>query len=215
MQATACINISTMQKTSLLKGLAALAALAAVGGGAAMATMASADTTTATTTTPPAKTAHPDADWKGGMGVFGTIASVSGNTLTVTGKAKDGTSTTYTVDATNTKIVKAVSGAKPAAATLADLKVGDTVAVRGTVSGTSVTATQIMDGMPPFGKGFAKGFGRGHGPMKPMGVGGKVTAVSGNTLTLSGKNGTTQTVQVQVGDMVNVIHPTTTTTASN
>lgn len=74
-----------------------------------------------------------------GRGVMGTVSAVSGNTLTVTGK--DGK--TYTIDATSAQVNKIVS------LSVSDIKVGDTIGVQGQVSGTSVTAKHIMDGIPP------------------------------------------------------------------
>ncbi len=93
-----------------------------------------------------------------GPGVVGTVSALSGNTLTVLGK--DGTS--YTVDATSAKVSKSVSGAKPTDATVSAIAVGDTVGIQGTVTGTSVVANHIMDGIPPMGEG--RGF-RGKQPV--------------------------------------------------
>ena len=94
---------------------------------------------------------HGGFGWERGAGhmpgVVGTISAVNGNTLTVAGK----NGTTYTVDATNAKIMTFAQGQKPAAGTVASLKVGDTVGIRGTVSGTNVTATSIVDGIPSMG----------------------------------------------------------------
>jgi hypothetical protein len=74
-----------------------------------------------------------------GRGVMGTVSAVSGTTVTVTNA--DGTS--YTVDAASAKVSKIVD------LTVGDIKVGDTIGVMGTVSGTNVTAAHIMDGVPP------------------------------------------------------------------
>lgn len=86
----------------------------------------------------------PFGDRDGKSGVRGTISAVNGTTLTVAGK--DGT--TYTVDASNAKVVTVASGAKPTEATLAALVVGDTVGIHGDVNGTTVTAKHIVDGLP-------------------------------------------------------------------
>lgn len=77
-------------------------------------------------------------------GVFGTVASIDGTTLTVTSKGfgSNTTATTYSVDASTATVTK--SGAT---ASVSDIAVGDTVMVQGTVSGTSVTATAIRDGI--------------------------------------------------------------------
>ena len=104
-----------------------------------------------------------------GHGVMGTVTTVNGSTLTVTEK----NGTVYTVDAANAKVMKGTEGSKPAASTLSSVAVGDTVGVRGTVTGTSVTATDIMDGV----------FGRGpRGGMKnPSGSAASTSASSATT----------------------------------
>jgi hypothetical protein len=130
---------------------------------------------------------------KGGMqdkkpGVVGTVSAVSGNTITVTVKARPnkGSSTTstvvtpvtYTVDASNAKVTK--SGA---ASSVSAIAVGDTVMVQGTVSGTSVTATAIRDGVmtrTPRTSGTT-------GTHAKNGVMGTVSAVNGNTITVTAK----------------------------
>ena len=76
------------------------------------------------------------------LAVSGTVASVSGNTITVTGRDKN----TYSVDASNAKITKGF-GANSQTLAIGDVKQGDEVAVMGTVSGTNVAATAIMDGV--------------------------------------------------------------------
>ena len=111
-------------------------------------------------------------------GVFGTVSAINGNTLTVASKGfgQNATSTTYAVDATNATVTKNGS-----ASSLGNISVGDNVSVQGTVSGTSVTATSIRDGMMGCG-----GIGRGMGQ---TGVSGTVASVSGNTLTVTSKMG--------------------------
>lgn len=74
-----------------------------------------------------------------GPGIFGTVSAVSGDTITVTGK----NGTTYTVNASGATVDKIVQ------LKVGDIKVGDTVGVQGQVSGSSVTANHIMDGIPP------------------------------------------------------------------
>lgn len=131
--------------------------------------------------------------WGGGAGkapgVVGTVSAVSGTTLTVTskglGKSTTATATTYTVDASNATVTKA--GAASSASAIA---VGDTVMVQGTVSGTSVTATSIRDGVGGTGKAPTPVI-TGNG--EPV-VGGAVTAVSGTTLTVTNKSNVTYTI---------------------
>ena len=122
---------------------------------------------------------------------MGSVTAVSGNTITVTDK-KSGTS--YTVNASGATIQKftaPAAGAKPAAPatiSVSNIAVGDNVTVIGTVSGTTITATKIMDGSMMMG-GFGGFKGQGM-----RGQGGTVTAINGNTITLTGKNGTTYTI---------------------
>jgi len=86
-------------------------------------------------------------------GVVGTITAISGNTITIQGR----NSTTYTVDAANSTVT--VNGAS---STISALAVGDQIFVKGTASGTGVTAQSIMKGiMKGFGRpGMARGFSR-------------------------------------------------------
>ena len=143
--------------------------------------------------------------WQGGMGgrvpgVFGTVSSISGTTLTVTSKGfgQNAAQTAYTVDASNATVTKNGS-----ASTLSNVSVGDTVMVQGTVSGTNVTATSIRDGMMGrMGKmsggqkpnmGIASHTPAIQGNGQPV-VGGNVTAVSGNSLTVTNKSNVTYTV---------------------
>lgn len=73
-----------------------------------------------------------------GHGVMGEVTAVAGATITV--KGMDGTS--YTVNAGAAKVQKMAEG------TLSDIAVGDRIGVQGSVSGTTVTATTIMDNLP-------------------------------------------------------------------
>lgn len=132
---------------------------------------------------------------KAGRGVMGTVASVSGNTITVTQKAgpQSTTSTTYTVDATNAKIDK--SGAT---GTISSIAVGDTVMVEGTVTGTNVVATTIHDGVPQgIGMGGQHGMQNAapviQGNGQPV-VAGSITAINGSVLTITNKSNITYTV---------------------
>lgn len=128
-------------------------------------------------------------------GVVGTVASVSGNTLTVTSKdwSKDDKSvvvpTIYTVDATNAKVTK-----NNVTSTVANIAVGDTVMIQGTVNGTAVVATTIRDGMMPKPNDSNKGQNpviQGNG--QPV-IAGTVNAINGNTLTVGNPSKVTYTV---------------------
>jgi hypothetical protein len=70
--------------------------------------------------------------------VGGTVTAVSASSITV--KATDGFSETFAVGS-STKVH--VKGAKPA--TIANVKVSDRAVVAGTKSGSTVTATQVLD----------------------------------------------------------------------
>lgn len=141
-----------------------------------------------------------------GPGVAGTVVSVSGNTITLTGK--DGK--TYTIDATKSTIDKIST------ITVGNIAAGDTLMVGGTVSGTSVTATHITDGQMPTsqGGGFGgpRGAGQGH-----SGVTGTVSAISGNTLTVANKAGTSYSVNASGATILKAVSgakPATSTLAS-
>ncbi len=123
----------------------------------------------------------------------GKVTAISGTKITVSStNPKDNTVTTYVVDASAATVEKGSAGVTPAAATLTDISVGDTVMVQGTTSGTSIIATKILDGV--MARGGMEMMGRG-GPGGPgMGARGTVTAVSGSTITVSGKDSTSYTV---------------------
>jgi hypothetical protein len=143
-------------------------------------------------------------------GIFGTVSAINGNILTVVGRGPgtNQASTTYTVDATNSTVVK-----NNATTTISAVLVGDTVSVRGTVSGTNVTATSIRDGLMMRGSGYVgpdgnKDLGgdkrtgtspwptqnpiiKGNG--QPV-VAGTVATVSGSTLTITTTSNVTYTI---------------------
>lgn len=116
-----------------------------------------------------------------GPHVQGTITAISGSTITIEGK--DGK--TYSIDASDATVKSFAQGSEPTEGDVSGLSVGDEIGVRGTIDGTSVVATQIMDGMLKRGMG---GHGKGHG------VRGEVTAVNGSTITVTGKDGKAYTV---------------------
>ena len=79
-----------------------------------------------------------------------TAVDVTDNAITVQGMRNSTTS--YNVDVSGAVIKK-----NNATTTISSIRFGDTVMVRGTVSGTSVTATSVRDGA----LGLAAGDGRG------------------------------------------------------
>ena len=116
-------------------------------------------------------------------GVHGEITAIRGTTLTVKGV----NGTTYTVDASDVEVRIFTEGEGFNDVAVSDLKVGDTIGVRGTVDGTSVKATDIMSGTLPKGM-------RGMGHHGGRGVMGEVTAVDGTTITVKGQDGKSYTV---------------------
>lgn len=75
--------------------------------------------------------------------VMGKVSSVSESLISITNNGN----LTYTIDATNAKVVKAGVGS----ATVANIAVGDVITVQGTTNGTSVVATSVIDQTPVSG----------------------------------------------------------------
>lgn len=130
-------------------------------------------------------------------GIFGTVQSMSGTTLTVLseplkhpGASATQTPTTYTVDASSATVLK-----NGTVATLGDIAVNDTVMVQGIVSGTSVVAKNIRDGLVPQRDGFGPKAPMIQGNGEPL-IGGSVSTVSGATLSVATKAGPTYSVDV-------------------
>src|SRR5581483_4264400 len=92
--------------------------------------------------------------------------------------------------ATITKVSQGSSGGKPtqSSITISGIANGDTLMVQGTASGNNVTATKIIDG--------AFGMGRGWMGNRGNSVFGTVSDINGNTITVTGRNNTTYTVDV-------------------
>ncbi len=151
----------------------------------------------------------------------GKVTSIVGDSITLTDKKNN---TTYVIDATNATITKhpapTTQGTTPSATTISvsQVAVGDMIAVQGTVSGTTITATKIEDGIGAMG-GRMGGPGN-HGGMGGQGVRGMVTAVNGSTVTVTGIDGKSYTVDasntsvgkfetipvssIQVGDSIGI-----------
>jgi len=88
--------------------------------------------------------------------IAGTVSAVSGTSLTITTTSN----VTYTVDASNAKVIQGQN----TATTLSSVAVGNKVLIQGTVNGTSITASTVIDqsttgGTPaPGGKAQSHGF---------------------------------------------------------
>jgi hypothetical protein len=170
-----------MKKNALLLPLAGLM----IAGSAVTGVTAFANAAESTT----ARTAPMQQDARVRPAAMGKITAISGSTITLQDMQN---STTYTVDASAATVTKhgkpAAQGEAPTKTTvqLSTLAVGDIVAVRGTVNGSVIAATALE-----LGGGMGMHGGMGHGPNA---VRGTVSAVNGSTITVTGKDGTTYTV---------------------
>jgi len=72
--------------------------------------------------------------------VAGTVSAINGDSLTVTNKSN----VTYTVDATNAKVVQGQS-----TVSLSSVSIGDSVIIQGTTNGTSIVASSVIDQKAP------------------------------------------------------------------
>ena len=142
--------------------------------------------------------------------VAGTVTAISGNTVTISsipmGPRTSSTTTTatpvtYTIDVTNAKVDK-----DRTASTVASVAVGNFVAAEGTLTGTNVVATalHINDKVPMMGnrgeRGAANGTPGAEGAMpegngQPV-IGGMVTAVNGNSVTITNKSNVAYTLDI-------------------
>ncbi len=185
------------KKKNLNKTIVTFLGIATLGAGAGAAAIASAATAPANTV-PTTQNAGKGMGLgrRGPPGIIGTVTLVNGMSITV----KDRSGSDYSVDLTSAKITKNVGGTAPTTITATDINIGDTIGVRGQISGSSVTATFAMDGISltipdaaPVGdksENKQSGFGGHRGP----GLSGKVSAVSGTTVTITAADGTTYTV---------------------
>src|SRR5665213_1348029 len=142
-------------------------------------------------------------------GVVGTVSAISGDSMTLSGKTGFGTTSAaviYTVDATNATVTKA-----NVTSSIANIAVGDTLFVQGTVAGTNVVAKTIRDGvMPISGKDGMNGKGGPHASSTPSliqgngepVIAGTISAISGNTVTVTNKSNVTYTVDVTSAKIV-------------
>jgi preprotein translocase subunit YajC len=117
----------------------------------------------------------------------GTVTSVGDGSFAIT--APDGTAVTVNVDSSTTYRDGSV-----ASATIANVTVGEHVAVFGTDTPNVVTATSVAIGDPPAGGGGPGGAGSNGG--SPPAAVGTVTSVGDGTFTISAPDGTAVTVNV-------------------
>jgi hypothetical protein len=103
--------------------------------------------------------------------VGGTVSAVSGSTITIT---NNNGGSTYSIDASGAKITKA-----GAAIALTQIAVGDAVLAQGTVNGTNIVATTVIDqGTRPVATGSTSG-GAAAPAQAPHGMGGFFGGIGG------------------------------------
>lgn len=223
-----------MKKNKKILTITSLAMLVSLG----VATTAFADTTStapASTTKPWTGRGHPGGTKPTGTFVkpaaAGKVTAVNGNTITITTmarKTKSGTATaatTYTVDVTNAKITKGF-GSNATTLSVSNIAVNDMIVVQGTVSGTNIAATSIIDGIKfparPAGEtGGKHGMGNFANMTHVMGT---VQSVSGTSLVVAegsvnytvdatnakisyGKNTAGTIANIETGDKVFILTP--------
>ena len=127
-----------------------------------------------------------------GPNLLGTVTAITGNTITVAGgqRGPKNSTSTYTVDAAHATIIK-----DQATSSVGSIGMGDHVLVQGTINGTRVVATKIIEGAPtrPSRGPHDVDFERNGKPM----VGGTVTNISGTTLTLTNRSNMTYVVDTK------------------
>ena len=168
---------------------AAVALGLAIGGGVAGAASASGSSGTPSSSSGTALTAQ-----SGGMAscgtpptAVGTVQSVGDDTFTLS--TPSGSTVTVDVGSSTKYVDPSVSSPS-----FSNVTVGEHVAVMGTESSNTVTATSVLIGSPAGVKGSG-GFGPG-GPGGPPAAVGTVKSVGDGTFTLSTQSGSTVTVDV-------------------
>ncbi len=133
-------------------------------------------------------------NWKDKSGVIGTISAIDGSKITVVSKIAAGSKnpTTYTVDATNAKIYS-----DGELSTMSTLDIGEMIFVEGTITETTVTATIIHDGIFKW-RGEKDSFDSTGDPI----VGGTVTGINGDTITIKNKSNVTYTIDADSAKFV-------------
>ena len=148
--------------------------------------------------------------------VAGTVTAINGNIITVSSAMPMGPQTsntttttpvTYTIDATNAKV-----DTNRTASTVANITVGNFVAAEGTLTGTNLVAKAVhfSTTAPVMGAKGERGNGKNEASdtnggaesaMMPEGngqpiIGGTVTAVNGNSVTITNKSNVAYTLDI-------------------
>jgi preprotein translocase subunit YajC len=119
-------------------------------------------------------------------GIVGKVTAIDATKLTVASPLPKDKGVIFTVDASAAVVYK-----DGATTTPSGIAVNDMIVVEGSVSGTTVTATKIIDGLwKPKWVGEKDKFESSGDPV----VGGTVTAISGSTITIKNKAGVTYTI---------------------
>jgi hypothetical protein len=145
--------------------------------------------------------------------MFGTVTAVSGNAITVSaekGFSGNTANATFTIDATNAKIFKNNN-----VGAITDILVGDKIMAQGKVSGTTLTAVMIRDGVQGDKNEINKDKNR-----QPLGLSGdgqpvilgKVSSVNGSTFVITNKSNANYTIDATNAKIIKggVNTPTTT-----
>lgn len=144
--------------------------------------------------------------------VSGTVTIVSGNTITISGHQGIASSSTplstFVIDATNAKIIKGDQ-----TTTITTIVAGDTIAVHGTLTGNTVVATMIRDGvmmrrdsegrgmMNPTNSANTQAIQQLQGNGQPI-IAGTITAISGTSLTITNKSNVTYTAETSAAKVI-------------
>jgi hypothetical protein len=129
--------------------------------------------------------------------MVGKVTIVNGNILTINVKQQReqnmaATATTFTVDATNAKILRGETIIK-----VSDIAVGDNLVVQGTVTGNNVVATMIRDGKIGNGSIGQEDNNQALSQIKNNGqpiISGKISAISAMSLTVTNSSNIIYTV---------------------
>jgi hypothetical protein len=140
-------------------------------------------------------------------GAYGVVTAINGNTITITSMrhGEDAAPQTFTINASGAVVDK-----NKVASTISGVAVGDMVFAEGSLNGSIFTATKIHDGVMLKGKNnknhtndnntdktdaSANAIAMLEGNGQPI-VGGTVSAINGNTVTITNKSNASYTVDI-------------------
>ena len=148
----------------------------------------------------------------------GTVTAISGNTITISGHqgmaSTSSPQTTFTIDATSARVMR-----NNATSSVSAIAVGDTIGVSGTLTGTTIVATMIRDGVL-LGRGdMGNRQGNRGGMMNPSNqantqateqlqgngqpvIAGSITAINGTSITVTNKSNVTYTAEISAAKVI-------------